>query len=52
MGCACTGGPKNATRVEVSKELTLRYGLLIHWGPEGEVVDVEKVHDTYVQPTR
>lgn len=49
---AMTGGPKNATRVEVSKELTLRYGLLIHWGPEGEVVDVEKVHDTYVQPTR
>ena len=44
---AITGGPMNATRVDVGKELTLRYGLLIHWGPEGEAVDVEKAYGEY-----
>ena len=45
---AMTGGPKNATRVEVGKELTLRYGLLIHWGLEGEAVDMERAYGEYV----
>lgn len=46
---AMTGGTKNATRVEMSKELTLRYGSLIHGGPEEEMVDVEKMHERYAR---